>query len=303
MHVTARTLDLTLLRTFVAVVEKASMTAAANAMNLTQGAVSQQVRRLEGVVGCSLLVRDRRHLRLTTAGERLFGQARRILRLNDEIWADIKMDAVEGRVRLGVPPDLVGAVLAPVLKAYAEAFPRVELVLVCAPSPELLESMSTGLVDLAIAEEAIGASQGECLAVERLVWVGAEAGTAHEKRPLPLSMVASTCAFRAIALAALDRDGIGWRTVFEGGSVDATVATVRADLSVSAWMASIVPPGLEILPPTSRMPSLPNFAINLHAPSDGAIPVAALAQTIRSTLGRFPLTPGSFLSSETRKLT
>ena len=48
-----RNLDTALIRTFVTVAEKASMTAAANALNLTQGAVSQQVKRLEDVLGCN----------------------------------------------------------------------------------------------------------------------------------------------------------------------------------------------------------------------------------------------------------
>ena len=76
-----RNLDTGLVRTFVAVADKASMTAAANALHLTQGAVSQQVKRLEEALGCGLFERDRRGLRLTPHGERLFGQARKLIDL------------------------------------------------------------------------------------------------------------------------------------------------------------------------------------------------------------------------------
>ena len=260
----ARNLDIALVRTFVAAAEKASMTAAANTLHLTQGAVSQQIKRLEEALECSLFERDRRGLRLTPPGERLFGRARKLLSLNDEVWAEMTTDAVEGRVRLGVPHDLVGTRLAPVLKAYADAFPRVEVSLVCASSPELGEALATGRVDLAVVEEPVGPSAGECLSVERLVWVGARAGTAHLKRPLPISMVADTCAFRPAVLAALGEHGVAWRTVFENGSVEATAATVRADLAVTAWLASTVPPELDILAAGSGLPDLPNFAINLY---------------------------------------
>lgn len=102
----ARNLDTRLVRTFVAVADKASMTAAANVLHLTQGAVSQQIRRLEETLGRSLFERDRRGLRLTLSGERLFELAKRLLSQNDEIWAEMATSAVEGRVRLGVPPDL-----------------------------------------------------------------------------------------------------------------------------------------------------------------------------------------------------
>ena len=287
MRAMTRNLDTGLVRTFVTVADKASMTAAANALHLTQGAVSQQVKRLEETLGCSLFERDRRGLRLTPPGERLFSQARKLLALHDEIWAEMTTVAVEGQVRLGVPPDLIGSHLAPVLKAYAETFPRVELSLVCAPSPELVEALAMGRVDLAVIEELVGPSAGECLGIERLVWVGAKAGTAHLKRPLPVSMVADTCAFRPAALAALTGHGVGWRTVFENGSMEAALATVRADMAVSAWLASTIPPDLDILPSSFGLPELPAFAINLHLPRHPAEAAAAkLAQHIRDGLVR-----------------
>ena len=282
-----RNLDTGLVRTFVTVAEKASMTAAANALYLTQGAVSQQIKRLEEAMGCGLFVRDRRGLRLTLAGERLFGQARKLIALNDEIWAEMTTVAVEGQVRLGAPPDLVSSHLAPVLKAYADAFPRVELSLVCAPSPELVKALAMGRVDLAMVEEPAGPSAGECLSIDRLVWIGAKAGTAHLKRPLPVSMVAGTCAFRPAALTALTGHGVEWRAVFENGSMEAALATGRADMAVSAWLASTVPPDLDTLPFSAGLPELPAFAINLHLPRHPAgAAVAKLAQHIRDGLVR-----------------
>ena len=287
MFAMTRNLDTGLVRTFVAVADKASMTAAANALHLTQGAVSQQVRRLEEAFGCILFERDRRGLRLTLPGERLFGQARKLLTLHDEIWAEMTAGMVEGQVRLGVPPDLVGSHLAPVLRAYADAFPKVELSLVCAPSLELVEALATGRIDLAVVEEPTGPSAGECLSIERLVWVGAKAGTAHLKRPLPVSLVAGTCAFRPAVLAALARHGMRWRTVFENGSMEAALATVRADMAVSAWLASATPPDLDILPVRLGLPDLPAFAINLHLPRHHAGAAATkLAQHIRDRLAR-----------------
>ncbi|TIP07553.1 MAG: LysR family transcriptional regulator, partial [Mesorhizobium sp.] len=91
-----RDLDTTLVRTFVTTADKASMTAAANALNLTQGAVSQQIKRLEEILGQMLFERDRRGLRLTRSGERLLDKGRRLLRLNDEILAEISGKAVAG---------------------------------------------------------------------------------------------------------------------------------------------------------------------------------------------------------------
>ncbi|MHB9365461.1 LysR family transcriptional regulator [Mesorhizobium sp. RSR403B] len=282
-----RNLDTALIRTFVTVADKASMTAAANALHLTQGAVSQQIKRLEEALGCSLFERDRRGLRLTRPGERLFGKGKRLLGLNDEIWAEMAGTEVAGQVRLGVPYDLVGTLLAPVLKAYAETYPQVEISLLCAASPDLAAALAAGTIDLAVIEERVGPSAGECLAIDRLVWVGAKGGVARAKRPLPVSIVADTCAFRPVVLSALNEHGLEWRTVFENGNIDATTATVRSDLAVTAWLASTVPADLDILPFDAGLPPLPNFSINLHLPKYGAAPAAQeFARYIRDGLAR-----------------
>jgi DNA-binding transcriptional LysR family regulator len=79
-----------------------------------------------------------------------------------------------------------------------------------------------------------------------------------------------------------------WRTVFENGSVDATAATVRSDLAITAWLASTVPPELDVLPPESGLPELPGFAINLHlSPSQNSPAVTELARHVRVGLTRF----------------
>ncbi|WP_425453044.1 LysR family transcriptional regulator [Bosea caraganae] len=282
-----RNLDIALIRTFVAVAEHASMTAAGNVLHLTQSAVSQQVKRLEETLGVALFARGKRGLAVTDAGERLLGRARRLLSLNDEIWTDMTAKVTRGSVRLGVPYDLIGTSLAPVLKAYADACPQVEISLVCNSSPRLLEALERGEIDIAVIEEPLGASRGECLGIERLVWVGAKAGAAHLKPVLPISMVADTCAFRPAVLSALREQGREWRTVFENGNIEATTATVRTDLAVTAWLASTVPGDLDILGVEQGLPELPPFAINLHLSRSGMdVPATELARHIRNGLVR-----------------
>ena len=284
----SRNLDIALIRSFVTVAETASMTAAANALHLTQGAVSQQIKRLEESFECALFERDRRGLRLTNAGERLLGKARRLLGLNDEIWAEITTPAFVGEVKFGLPYDLVTTYLPPVLKTYAQAFPQVEISLVCLTSPMLAEALAAGEIDLAVIEEPVGRSNGECLSIERLVWVGCKGGEAYLKRPLPISIVSDTCAFRPVVFDALRRQGLAWRSVYANGSVEAITATVLTDLAVTASLASTIPHGLDVLGPDSGLPDLPSFAINLHLPRTEANPIAqGLARHIRDGfLGR-----------------
>ena len=269
-----RNLDLPLIRTFCTVAQHGSMTVAANILAQTQGAVSQQIRRLEETLNVALFLRDRRALRLTAAGTRLHAHGRRLLALNDEIWHDMAQTAVAGKVRIGVPYDLVGTCVAPVLRSYGDQHPLIEIELVCAASPELLAALATGAIDLAIVEEPVGPTAGACLSMERLVWAGAQDGRAHLRDVLPVSIVADTCAFRPAVMAALAQEGRAWRVVFENGSLEATTAAVRADLAVTAWLAGTVPSDLQILPPGAGLPELPLFAINLHVP--GHVPSPAV---------------------------
>jgi DNA-binding transcriptional LysR family regulator len=282
----ARNLDIAPLRAFATIADHGSMTAAGHALHLTQGAVSQQIARLEVLCG-PLFFRDHRELRLTSTGERLLGHARRLLALHDALWTEMTMGTMEGTVRLGAPQDLIGTLLGPILKGYAQVHPQVELTLVCAASPDLMRTLKRGEIDIALVEELPGASHGECLAIDRLVWVGARGGVAHRKRPLPISMVSETCAFRTTVLDELRKRELSWRTVFENGSIDATAATVRSDLVITAWLASTVPPELDILPLESGLPELPGFAINLHlSPGRNSPAVSELARHVRDGLTR-----------------
>ncbi|NHX27946.1 LysR family transcriptional regulator, partial [Escherichia coli] len=98
-----RNLDLTALRSFVAVSEAGGVTRAAGFLNLTQSAVSMQIKRLEEALDLQLLDRSARQIALTASGEQLLGYARRMLALNDEIYARLTAQEYEGEIALGVP--------------------------------------------------------------------------------------------------------------------------------------------------------------------------------------------------------
>jgi len=80
-----RNLDLTALRAFVTVAETGGVTRAAGQLNLTQSAVSMQLKRLEESLDQHLLDRSGRGISLTTRGEQLLSYGRRMLALNDEV--------------------------------------------------------------------------------------------------------------------------------------------------------------------------------------------------------------------------
>ncbi|MBZ6076732.1 LysR family transcriptional regulator [Microvirga puerhi] len=264
-----RNLDVGLLRAFAAVAEMGGMTAAAGALNLTQAAVSQQIKRLEELVGEELISRDRRGMTLTSAGERLYGRAKRLLALNDEIWTEMTTPEFEGEIRLGIPSDIITTYLPTFLKGFARAYPRVQISLQSGSSAKLRSELYAGKADVVLATEMHCDADGENLVMDRLVWVGARGGEAVRQRPLPVSIGCSDCAFRAPIREALQQASISWRSASEVTNTSAQVATVAADIAVMAWMASTVPEGLEVLGRESGLPMLPPFTVNLYLPKDG----------------------------------
>jgi DNA-binding transcriptional LysR family regulator len=279
-----RNLDLDLIRTFVAVSESGSMTVAANVLHMTQGAVSQQVKRLEDVLDCLLFVRKTRKVELSRDGEQFLVKARQLLRLNDEILADMTGRRLRGSLRVGVPYDLVTP-LAPAMKAFAEAHPQVDISLICATSPELIEGVNSGRVDVSLVEYVASEAAGEVLRIEPLVWVKGRGSDVWQKRPLPLSMVDERCVFRPVVLGALADEGVAWRTVFESGNIEATAATVRAGLAITTWLVSTVPSDLETLAPRAAgLPVLPSFAICLQLPATVQPAAQTFARHVRESM-------------------
>ena len=125
-----RNLDLTALRSFVTVAETGGVTRAAGFLNLTQSAVSMQLKRLEEALDLQLLDRTSRSVSLTASGEQLLGYAKRMLELNDEAWGRLTSGEYEGQIVLGVPHDIVLPALPRVLARFAAEYPRVNVQLI-----------------------------------------------------------------------------------------------------------------------------------------------------------------------------
>src|ERR1700710_2060561 len=99
-------LDPELLRAFQLIAEGYSFTQAADRLGRTQSAVLMQIKRVEEVLGQSVLSRGKGGgTVLTPHGQYLLGRARQILALNDEVMTTFRAPEISGRVRLGAPDD------------------------------------------------------------------------------------------------------------------------------------------------------------------------------------------------------
>src|SRR6056297_755460 len=148
-----RNLDLTALRSFVTVAETGGVTRAAQQLNLTQSAVSMQIKRLEDLLQLPLFDRTGRGVQLTGHGEQLLGYGRRILALNDEALGRMTDTAFEGVVRLGVPSDIVFPYIPRVLRQFDRDFPRVKVQLVSSYTRRLKDLIAHGEAELILTTE------------------------------------------------------------------------------------------------------------------------------------------------------
>ena len=141
------------LRAFVAVAQDGSFTAAARRLFVSQSAASALVRGLEQALGLKLLDRTTRRLELTPMGADLLPAAQRLLDDLLRLAGDAREVAQRrrGRVRLGTTPLLGASLLPPMLAAYAQRYPGVDLRLHDAPADELLARLRAGELDLLLA--------------------------------------------------------------------------------------------------------------------------------------------------------
>lgn len=279
-------LDIDLLRAFVSVVETGSFTRAAALLGRSQPAISLQIRRLEDQLRSPLFDRGAKGVGLTTEGAGLLPQARRLLRLNDEILSTLGEGDLEGEVRFGAPEDVATMHLPGILGAFARSHPRIKLAVTCDYTANLLDQMSRGMLDLAlIKREPVGPELGVRVWQEPLVWVALD-GSITDTTPLPLIVAPAPDIYRKRALAALQEAGIAFRASFTSPSLAGQMAALRAGLGVGVLPAAMAPRDLTVL--GDPLPVLSDSEIALVSPRGAGGPTGLLAQEVLRALERGP---------------
>ncbi|MFY0989591.1 LysR substrate-binding domain-containing protein [Halomonas sp. C05BenzN] len=249
-------LDTDVLRTFVAIAESGSFTRAARQVFRTPSALSMQIKRLEETLGQTLFVREARQVRLTPEGEVLLGYGRRLLKLNEEAVTQFLAPSLEGRVSIGTTDDVGTRILPGVLARFARSHPAVQVEVVVGGSTGILARLDAGELDLVLVTSGNPGQpvRGEIVHSEPLVWAGREGGIAAQRSPLPVALAHHGCAWRGMALDALDRAGVSYRIAYTCEHSAGQEAAMLADLAVSPFPLTLVRPPLRridraLLPP------------------------------------------------------
>ncbi|MBB5572974.1 MULTISPECIES: LysR substrate-binding domain-containing protein [Rhizobium] len=274
-------LDLTQLRSFVAVEQMGSFTLAAERLGLGQSTVSQHIQRLETTLGRKLLARDTHRVVLTGDGEALLGHARQMLSIEGEVQQLFAGNSLRGNLRLGVSEDFVTSQLPDVLEEFVRSHPSVDLELTVALSGTLYEMQDNGDLDLVLAKRRLGDARGRLVYREPLIWLARDPERIRKlAAPLPLIAFPAPSVTRAVALEALRRQQVPWRIVCTCGSLSGLTAAARAGMGVLVQPRSMAPTGLSEIAP-GWLPALEDVEFVL-VPRKGAdqLLVSALSEDI-----------------------
>lgn len=240
----AKVLDIAPLRSLVAVADCGGFQRAATHLHLSQGAVSQHVRRLESTVGRPLVERHGRGSRFTAAGEQLLARARRILDLHDEALRDFEV-VRPTTITIGSTEHAAAQLLPAFAAALEMAGSGFDFRFRIDRGNRLRESLAAGTVDLALMLNG-DHHQARRVGELRLAWYAA-AGWSPPAPPAPVPVVAfdSPCTLRTRALETLASHGLPAAVGAEAMQLAGVQAAVGAGLGV-ALMATLghTPEGL-----------------------------------------------------------
>jgi DNA-binding transcriptional LysR family regulator len=251
-------LDLDLLRTFVAVADLNTFAAAAAAVCRTQSAVSQQMQRLEQLVGKELFARHGRNKLLTEHGIQLLGYARKILRFNDEACMSLMFSNLQGVLTLGASDESADTILPFLLNRISSVYPKLALDVSVKRNAFMVEMLTENEVDLVVTTHRPGQFDSLTLRTSPTHWYCAAEYVLQKGEPIPLVLLDDPSPFRDMVLAALNEAGIPWRLAYVASTLPAVRAAVKAGLGVTARPVEMMSPDLRVLGQSEGLPSLPD---------------------------------------------
>ncbi|MGR4846726.1 LysR substrate-binding domain-containing protein [Rhizobium sp. LARHSG275] len=273
--------DLDVLRTFSTGMELGNFAKAAERLGRSTSAVSAQLKKLEEQAGTPIFRKAGRGLALTDAGETMLGYARRLLELNDEAAAAVNNVELEGWVRLGLQEDFGETLLPDVLGRFARAHPKVRIEARVVRNAELLQRVTSGKLDLALAwSDGTLTAHCERIGEVPMRWIGPAEGQpnwqAASGEPMPLASLEAPCLLRSAATKALDEAGISWRLAFVSPSLGGLWAATAAGLGLTIRTPIGLPAKVRPLAPGAiGLPDLPKLGLVLHRAEAEPQPAAA----------------------------
>ena len=258
----SRHIPIELLRTFVAIADLGSYTKAAQELDLTQPAISAQMKRLQQLMGGEIFVKSPTGYSVSAKGAMLEIYARRILALNDQVMAFAGAAPEEQTIRLGIQSIFADRVLTAVIHDCTEAHGAGRVQFVCDSAPSFAKRLASGYVDLVFAV----APRDLKLNVlsewtERYVWACAPGYVVDGDAPMPLIVRAEGFLDR-LAIDAMDQKEMPYRIAFNAADMTARTAAVMAGVGIMAVPERALPLQL-VVADDPLLPRLPDLRVGV----------------------------------------
>lgn len=231
------------LRYFEALAQNGHFGRAAEALGISQPALSIQVKELEDILGKPLVERGARQVRLTGLGEVLLQRGRDILQAVDELAALARTasEDLTGRLRVGVIPTVAPYLLPRVIDGLTERFPGLDLRLREAVTQKLVGDLIEGRLDVAIVALPISEPSlvehplftEEFVLVRPLADAGKPVPRPEILREMRLLLLEEGHCFRDQALSFCKMSPPGPRDLMEASSLSTLVQMVGAGIGVT----------------------------------------------------------------------
>jgi DNA-binding transcriptional LysR family regulator len=255
-----RRLEIDALRALWAIRHHGGITRAAEALGLSQSAVSHKVKRLETSLDCDLLGRKPGGAMFTAAGEDLLDYAGRILGLHDEALLSLSKTSLKGRIALGLTEDTACSDLARILARFRRLHPHVAVRTKVRMSLVLRAMLDRGELEAAILQVFAHEVRPTDVVLfrEELHWVKHPELSLPQQGPIPFLSFDDECFYRRWALDIGQDGGVVLETVFECASAAGIVAAVNSAMGVALLSGRHLRPEMQIV--SEHLPAPPALA-------------------------------------------
>ncbi len=248
-------MDLRHLKYFVAVAEELHFGRAAQRLHISQPPLSQQIRQLEEELGVRLLIRTKRRVEITPAGEALLAEARRILAAADEaVRRTVRVDKGEiGSLAVGFIGSANYSVLPLVIREFRRRFQEVELSLTEMNTSNQIEALHAGRMQVGFLRPPPGIEEAGLASApvyrEPLVVAMSRNHPLQGEATLPLRLLAKESfimiprqrgpGYFDYLIALCQQEGFSPYIVLEASQFHTIVGLVAAELGIAVVPASM----------------------------------------------------------------
>lgn len=260
------------LKTLIAIDQEGSFGAAARRVGRTQSAVTQQMQILEQILETPLFVAKGRKRELTEAGNALLRHSREIISMCNYAIATSRLSQQTDVIRIGAPHEVAEDILPPALEKFAAVWPSSRAIIHIERSPSLMEMLEEGRLDLAISTRRSDNYKSALLMNLPTCWITSKDWIADDGAPWPLILTDEPSMFRRMALSALDLAGQSYVERVTSPSLVGVKTAIAAGLGITARTATAFEDGVKILDDKDGLPPLPDVSFYLHQSEEGTSP-------------------------------